>query len=94
MAVFPTWQFSQHAFFQTSFFQTSQHAFFQTSSKFGKTHVGKTAITLEKFNSGNNCFCKSALWETTSLEHSWPLSATVGTHTSVSVYSTCVHINI
>ena len=31
----------------------------------------------EEFNSGNDCFCKSALWETTSLEHSWPLSATV-----------------
>ena len=44
--------------------------------KFGKTQVGITA-TLEKFNSGNDCFCKNALWETTSLEHSWPLSATV-----------------
>ena len=47
----------------------------------GKTQVGKTElwklITLEKFNSRNDCFCKSALWETTSLEHSWPLSATV-----------------
>ena len=34
----------------------------------GKTQVGKTA-TLEKFNSRKDCFCKSALWETTSLEH-------------------------
>ena len=33
--------------------------------------------TLEEFNSGNDRFCKSALWET-SLERSWPLSATVG----------------
>ena len=52
--------------------------------KFGKTQVGKLQlwklITLEKFNSGNDCFCKSALWETTSLEHSWPLSATIPIH--------------
>ena len=33
-----------------------------------RDEVGKTA-TLEKFNSGNDCFCKSAHWETTSLEH-------------------------
>ena len=34
---------------------------------FGKQHVWKL-ITLEKFNSGNDCFCKSALWKTTCLE--------------------------
>ena len=52
---------------------------------FGKQQVWKL-ITLEKFNSGNDCLCKSALWETISLERSWPLSATVDMHTYTGVF--------